>query len=124
MSQQNDGGGGCDKHGKVVAAAPIGEHVDGAEFDPGAGQAFFSNGDGTLTIVQEDALDAYHVVDTKCRRKSKGQDRGTGSGRPIDYSWRMPTSAPSRRLRRTIRTRVQRSFRGPLRSSWWGKFGK
>ena len=49
--------------GKVVAAAPIGEHVDAAVFDPGAGQVFFSNGDGTVTIIQEDALDAYHVVD-------------------------------------------------------------
>jgi DNA-binding beta-propeller fold protein YncE len=39
--------------GKVVAMAPIGAGSDGAAFDPGTGYAFTSNGDGTLTIVQQ-----------------------------------------------------------------------
>jgi hypothetical protein len=39
--------------GKVVATPPIGAGSDGAAFDPGTGYAFTSNGDGTLTIVQQ-----------------------------------------------------------------------
>jgi DNA-binding beta-propeller fold protein YncE len=38
--------------GKVLATPPIGEGADGAGFDPGRSLAFSSNGDGTLTVVQ------------------------------------------------------------------------
>src|SRR5437762_22104 len=39
--------------GKVLATPAIGQGPDGAAFDPSTGYAFSSNGDGTLTIVQE-----------------------------------------------------------------------
>src|SRR5258708_14128888 len=39
--------------GKVVATPAIGASSDGAAFDAGTGYAFSSNGDGTLTIVQQ-----------------------------------------------------------------------
>lgn len=39
--------------GKVIATVPIGRGVDGAAYDPGAGLAFASNGEGTLTVVRE-----------------------------------------------------------------------
>jgi DNA-binding beta-propeller fold protein YncE len=39
--------------GKVVATPPIGAGSDGVAFDPGTGYALSSNGDGTLTIVQQ-----------------------------------------------------------------------
>jgi len=39
--------------GKVVATPAIGAGSDGAAFDPGTGYAFSSNGDGTLTVVQQ-----------------------------------------------------------------------
>jgi DNA-binding beta-propeller fold protein YncE len=39
--------------GKVVATAAIGAGSDGAAFDAGTGYAFSSNGDGTLTVVQQ-----------------------------------------------------------------------
>jgi DNA-binding beta-propeller fold protein YncE len=39
--------------GKVVATAAIGAGSDGAAFDPSTGYAISSNGDGTLTVVQE-----------------------------------------------------------------------
>lgn len=48
--------------GKVVATVPIGDGVDANAFDPGTGLAFSSNGDGTLTVVHEDAPDALTVV--------------------------------------------------------------
>ena len=41
--------------GKVVATPAIGAGSDGAAFDPGTGYAFSSNGDGTLTVVQQTA---------------------------------------------------------------------
>jgi DNA-binding beta-propeller fold protein YncE len=49
---------------KVVATAPIGSGVDGAGFDPAAGDAFASNADGTLTVIHQDAPDRYHVSQT------------------------------------------------------------
>jgi DNA-binding beta-propeller fold protein YncE len=63
---------GCDNHlmvmmdsatGKVLAAVPIGEGVDGAAFDPGTQLAFASCGDGTTTIAHEDG-DTLTVVQT------------------------------------------------------------
>jgi hypothetical protein len=39
--------------GTVVATLPIGAGSDGVAFDPGTGYAMSSNGDGTLTIVQQ-----------------------------------------------------------------------
>ena len=37
----------------VIATPAIGAGSDGCAFDPGTGYAFSSNGDGTLTIVQQ-----------------------------------------------------------------------
>ncbi len=39
--------------GKVLASPAIGASSDGVGFDPGTGYAISSNGDGTLTIVQQ-----------------------------------------------------------------------
>jgi len=39
--------------GKVIAMPAVGAGPDGAAFDPGTGYAFSSNGDGTMTIVQQ-----------------------------------------------------------------------
>jgi DNA-binding beta-propeller fold protein YncE len=39
--------------GKVLATPAIGAGSDGAAFDSGTGYAFSSNGDGTLTVVQQ-----------------------------------------------------------------------
>lgn len=50
--------------GKVITTVPIGEGVDGAAYDPGTKRAFAPNGDGTLTIVQEDGADKFHVLAT------------------------------------------------------------
>ncbi len=50
--------------GRVVTTLPIGRGVDANRFDPGTGLAFSSNGEGTLTVVHEDAPDRYSVVET------------------------------------------------------------
>jgi hypothetical protein len=58
--------------GKVMTALPIGAYVDAAGFDPGTELAFASNGDGTLTVVHEDAPDKFHVVgDVPTRRGAR-----------------------------------------------------
>ena len=41
--------------GKVIATPAIGAGADGVAFDPGTGDAYSSNGDGTLTVVQQTA---------------------------------------------------------------------
>ena len=49
--------------GKVVTTLPIGAGTDAAGFDPETGFAFSSNGEGTLTVVHEDAPDKFSVVE-------------------------------------------------------------
>ena len=55
--------------GKVVATVPAGEDVEDTGFDPGTQLAFASNGDGTLTVVHEDAGDKYTVVENVATEK-------------------------------------------------------
>ena len=49
--------------GKIVSTVTIGEHVDGVGFDPGTMRIFSSNGDGTLTVVQEEKGNSFTVVE-------------------------------------------------------------
>jgi DNA-binding beta-propeller fold protein YncE len=48
--------------GKVLDTLPIGKGTDACAFDPGTGRAFSSNGDGTLTVVEEQPADHYRVA--------------------------------------------------------------
>jgi YVTN family beta-propeller protein len=50
-------------NGHVVADFPIGGGVDATAFDPETKLAFSSNGEGTLTIVQEDSPSKFHLVE-------------------------------------------------------------
>jgi hypothetical protein len=66
--------------GKLITTVPIGAFVDAAAFDPGSQLAFASNGDGTLTVVHEDAPDKFRVVtDVPTRRgaRTMALDPGT-----------------------------------------------
>jgi len=54
---------------KVVATPATGAGADGAGFDSGAGLAFTSNGDGTLTIVKP-VNGKYETVDTVTTERS------------------------------------------------------
>jgi hypothetical protein len=49
--------------GRVIAALPIGDGVDGNGYDPATELAFSSNGDGTLTVVHEDTPEKFTVVE-------------------------------------------------------------
>ncbi|HLN28289.1 MAG TPA: YncE family protein [Gemmataceae bacterium] len=48
--------------GKVIDTPTIGKGTDACVFDPASSLAFSSNGDGTLTLVHEDAPDKFSVV--------------------------------------------------------------
>jgi len=51
--------------GTILAKLPIGRGSDGCVFDPDRGLAYSSNGgDGTLTVVKEEAPDRFGVVAT------------------------------------------------------------
>jgi DNA-binding beta-propeller fold protein YncE len=66
--------------GKLLATAPIGDGVDATAFDPETGLAFSSNGDGTLTIVREEAPGKFTVsanVPTMPRARTMALDTKT-----------------------------------------------
>jgi DNA-binding beta-propeller fold protein YncE len=52
------------KTGKIITALPIGGGTDGAVFNPKTGEAFSSQGDGTLTIVKEKSPTDFVVEQT------------------------------------------------------------
>jgi YVTN family beta-propeller protein len=56
-------------NGKVVATVPTGKGTDGCAFDPGLGNAYASNGEGTLTVVHEDSPTAFRVVENAETRR-------------------------------------------------------
>lgn len=50
--------------GKVVTTIPIGEGPDAVAFDAGLNRIYSSNGDGTLTVVQQISADKFEVLAT------------------------------------------------------------
>ena len=50
--------------GRQVAVLPIGQGVDGVAYDPSTRNIISANGEGTFTVVHEDAPDKYTVVAT------------------------------------------------------------
>jgi DNA-binding beta-propeller fold protein YncE len=50
--------------GSVIASLPIGKRVDGVVFDEQSRRAFTSNGEGTVTAIQEVSPTEFKVVET------------------------------------------------------------
>ena len=50
--------------GKVITTLPIGDHVDATVYDPEKKLIFNSNGEGTITVIEQDGPDKYEVVQT------------------------------------------------------------
>jgi YVTN family beta-propeller protein len=48
--------------GAVVSTLPIGKHTDAAAYDGHRKRVFSSNGDGTLSVIQQDSADQYKVL--------------------------------------------------------------
>jgi DNA-binding beta-propeller fold protein YncE len=68
------------KDGRIITTLPIGAGVDGALFNPATGEAFSSQGDGTLTVVKENSPTSFSVeqtVKTMTRAKTLTLDSKT-----------------------------------------------
>ncbi len=52
------------ENGKIVGKMPIGDGPDAAGFDPELKRAYSSNGEGTITIVQEVNANEFKVLET------------------------------------------------------------
>jgi DNA-binding beta-propeller fold protein YncE len=50
--------------GKVITTLPIGDHVDATVFDAERKLIFNSNGEGTITVIEQDSPNEYEVVQT------------------------------------------------------------
>jgi DNA-binding beta-propeller fold protein YncE len=57
------------QNGKVITTLPIGENVDGCVFDPRLKRAYSSNGDGTMTVVQEENANSFKILQTVATQK-------------------------------------------------------
>jgi YVTN family beta-propeller protein len=55
--------------GKVITSLPIGERVDGTAYDPLLKRAYSSNGEGTLTVVQEENPNSFKVLENVTTQK-------------------------------------------------------
>ena len=51
-------------NGNIVAQVPIGKRVDGVVFDPSTKQAISSNGEGTISIVQEVSANEFKALES------------------------------------------------------------
>ena len=50
--------------GEVIATVPIGMHCDGVAFLPAHHEIFTSNGEGTITVIRQEAPDKYTKTQT------------------------------------------------------------
>lgn len=50
--------------GKVITTLPIGDRCDGVAFDPENKRAYASNGEGSITVVQEVSGNSFKVLET------------------------------------------------------------
>jgi YVTN family beta-propeller protein len=57
------------KTGKILGSVPIGDHADGAAFDPVYKRAYVSCGDGTLVVAQEAADGKCSVLENVATQK-------------------------------------------------------
>ncbi len=55
--------------GKIITSVPISDHPDAAAFDPSLKRAYSSNGDGTLTVVQEENATTFKVLENATTQK-------------------------------------------------------
>jgi len=55
--------------GKVITTVKIGEGVDGVSFDPGLNRVYSSNGEGTMTVVQEKDANTFTVLENVATQK-------------------------------------------------------
>ncbi len=67
--------------GTNIVTLPIGDHSDGAAFDPVRKLVFSSNGDGTLTVIREENANTFtplETVNTQVSARTMAIDPHTG----------------------------------------------
>jgi DNA-binding beta-propeller fold protein YncE len=52
------------ENGHIITTVPIGEGPDACAFDPDLNRIYSSNGDGTITVVQEVSASEFKVIET------------------------------------------------------------
>jgi YVTN family beta-propeller protein len=89
--------------GKVIATVPIGEECDGVSYDPQKKRIFASNGEGIMTVIQQESADKYSVVENFPTKKGArtitvdgnthkiylpfaGKEEGSGTVKPNNFS--------------------------------------
>lgn len=68
---------GCEKmlavldadNGKLIDKITIGDGCDGVAFDNSTKTIFTSNGEGTMTVIKEDAADKYEVIENVATKR-------------------------------------------------------
>jgi DNA-binding beta-propeller fold protein YncE len=83
--------------GHILGTLPIGKGVDAAEFNPATGEAFSSQGDGTLTVIKVTSPTQFAVeqtVATKTGARTSALDAKTGNIFLITAD-RMPVPSPT-----------------------------
>lgn len=97
--------------GKVVSTLPIGQGVDATAFDPRAGLAFSSNGDGTLTVIREDSPEKFSVLqDAKTQKGARTMAVDDATGQVFLVTADMK-EAPSAKGERPKRAPIPGTFR-------------
>jgi hypothetical protein len=84
--------------GHIITDLPIGVGCDGAVFNPATGEAFSSQGDGTLTVIKENSPTSFVVeqtVKTPVRAKTITLDAKTGHLILITAEYAPPAAAPA-----------------------------
>ena len=114
--------------GKYLGDLPIGQGCDGATFNPKTGEAFSSQGDGTLTVIKESTPTTFAVEQTGDDH-ARREDADTGRQDGQDPADRRPVRPAPRAPRRTppplARTRPDVAGAGAARccrvrsQSWW-----
>jgi len=95
------------RSGKVVTSLPIGQGVDWAHFDSESKQVLTSNGEGTLSIIQQKSPDAYDSLEplkTQSGAKTMAVDPKTKKiFLPAAEFVTIPASDPSKRPQRSVK---------------------
>jgi YVTN family beta-propeller protein len=61
-------------NGKVVTTLPTGDRTDAVAFDNGNNRIYSSNGDGTLTVIEEKDANTFTVLENVATQKSARTD--------------------------------------------------
>ena len=57
------------ENAKVITTLPIGDGSDGVTFDPGLSRIYSSNGEGNITVIQEENANSFKVFETVVTQK-------------------------------------------------------